>query len=39
MGGCSTSALMDGSAVEVMGAVLGAVRGRAGRGLGAVATR
>ena len=37
MGGCITSALTDHSAVEVVGAVLGTVGSRTGRGLGAVA--
>jgi len=37
MGGCITSALTDWSAVEVVGAVLGTVSSRAGRGVGAVA--
>jgi hypothetical protein len=36
-GGCITSALTDWSAVEVVGAVLGAVSTRAGRGVGTVA--
>jgi hypothetical protein len=39
MGGCITSALTVTSAVEVVGAVLGAVGSRAGRGVGAVAAR
>ena len=38
-GGCITSALTGHSAVEVVGAVLGAVSRGAGRGVGAVATR
>jgi hypothetical protein len=36
-GGCITSALRSHSAVEVVGAVLGAVSRGAGRGVGAVA--
>jgi hypothetical protein len=38
-GGCIASALTGQSTVEVVGAVLGTVGGRAGRGLGAVAAR
>jgi hypothetical protein len=37
MGGCITSTLTGRSAVEVVGAVLGAVSSRAGRGLAALA--
>jgi hypothetical protein len=37
MGGCIASALTVWSAVEVVGAVLGTVSSRAGRGVGAVA--
>ena len=37
MGGCITSALTGQSAVEVVGAVLGTISSRAGRGLAAVA--
>jgi hypothetical protein len=37
-GGCITSALTGQSAVEVMGAILGTVSNRAGRGVDAVAT-
>jgi len=39
MGGCITSALTGESAVEVVGAILGAVSTGAGRGVGAVAAR
>jgi hypothetical protein len=37
MGGCITSALTGWSAVEVVGAVLGTVSSRAGRGVGEMA--
>jgi hypothetical protein len=39
MGGCITSALTGQSAVEVVGAVLATISGRAGRGLATLATR
>ena len=39
MGGCIAFALTGRSAVEVVGAILGTVSTRAGRGMGAVATR
>jgi len=39
MGGCITSALTDWSGVEVVGAVLGTVSSRAGRGVGEMAPR
>jgi hypothetical protein len=39
MGGCISSALTDGSAVEVVGAVLGMVSSRTRRGLAALAIR
>jgi hypothetical protein len=38
MGGCIASALTDGSGVEVVGAILGAVGPRPGGAVGALAT-